>query len=131
MKKPFSTENITTLISKATEITGDCTLQRGVWKLKEKSVAISMLMTILLLKFGSGKAVLFRVKSRCLPSSSMAWSREMSIQRSIWSWRRKPELWVMFTTTLIEMVMGSEVNGSLCHRASADLKPRQLGSREV
>jgi len=28
---------------------------------------------------------------------------------------------------LIEMVMGSEVNGSLCHRSSADLKPRQIG----
>ena len=28
---------------------------------------------------------------------------------------------------LIEMVMGSEVNGSLCHRATADMKPRQIG----
>jgi len=28
---------------------------------------------------------------------------------------------------LIEMVMGSEVNGSLCHRSSAELKPRQIG----
>ncbi len=27
---------------------------------------------------------------------------------------------------LIEMVMGSEVNGSLCHRSSAELKPKQL-----
>jgi len=27
---------------------------------------------------------------------------------------------------LIEMVMGSEVNGSLCHRTAEELKPRQL-----
>ena len=29
---------------------------------------------------------------------------------------------------LIEMVMGSEVNGSLSHRSSADLAPRQLAA---
>ena len=31
---------------------------------------------------------------------------------------------------LIEMVMGSEVNGSLTHRSTADFKPRQLGQEK-
>ena len=32
---------------------------------------------------------------------------------------------------LIEMVMGSEVNGSLCHRSAADLKPAQIGRNKA
>ncbi len=32
---------------------------------------------------------------------------------------------------LIEMVMGSEVNGSLCHRTPAELKPKQLDIQQT
>jgi len=126
VKKPFSTENITTLISKATEITGDVHFS-GVLEVEGKVRGN--------IYADDDSSAEVRVRERGLVQGEIKVPSVIInglVEGDVHSTQHlelaaKARVVGNVYYHLIEMVMGSEVNGSLCHRASADLKPRQLG----
>lgn len=126
MKKPFSTENITTLISKATEITGDLHFS-GVLEIEGKvrgniyadddsSAEVRIRESGLV----QGEIKVPVVIINGLVEGDVHATQHLELAA-------KARVVGNVYYHLIEMVMGSEVNGSLCHRATADLRPRQIG----
>ena len=126
MKKPFSTENITTLISKATEITGDVhfsgvlevegKVRGNIYADDDSSAEVRVRESGLV----QGEIKVPSVIINGLVEGDVHSTQHLELAA-------KARVVGNVYYHLIEMVMGSEVNGSLCHRASADLKPRQLG----
>lgn len=127
MKKPFSTENITTLISKATEITGDLHFS-GVLEVEGK------IRGNIYADDDSSAEVRIRESGLVqgeikVPSVIVNGLVEGDVHSTVHlELAAKARVVGNVYYHLIEMVMGSEVNGSLCHRATADMKPRQIGN---
>ncbi len=128
MKKPFSSpNNITTLISKATEITGEVhfsgTLEvegrifGNIYADDDSSAAVRIRESGLVK--GEIRAPLIvingMVEGDVYSSSHIELAAKARVLGNVYY-------------HLIEMVMGSEVNGSLCHKSSADLAPMQLAA---
>jgi cytoskeletal protein CcmA (bactofilin family) len=126
VKKPFSTENITTLISKATEITGDVhfggvlevegKVRGNIYADDDSSAEVRVRESGLV----QGEIKVPSVIINGLVEGDVHSTQHLELAA-------KGRVVGNVYYHLIEMVMGSEVNGSLCHPASADLKPRQLG----
>jgi cytoskeletal protein CcmA (bactofilin family) len=126
VKKPFSTENITTLISKATEITGDVhfsgvlevegKVRGNIYADDDSSAEVRVRESGLV----QGEIKVPSVIINGLVEGDVHSTQHLELAA-------KARVVGNVYYHLIEMVMGSEVNGSLCHRASADLKPRKLG----
>ena len=126
MKKPFSTENITTLISKATEITGDVhfsgvlevegKVRGNIYADDDSSAEVRVRESGLV----QGEIKVPSVIINGLVEGDVHSTQHLELAA-------KARVVGNVYYHLIEMVMGSEVNGSLCHRASTDHKPRQLG----
>ncbi len=126
MKKPFSTENITTLISKATEITGDVhfsgvlevegKVRGNIYADDDSSAEIRIRESGLV----QGEINVPSVIINGLVEGDVHSTQHLELAA-------KARVVGNVYYHLIEMVMGSEVNGSLCHTATADLKPRQIG----
>ena len=126
MKKPFSTENITTLISKATEITGDLhfsgvlevegKIRGNIYADEDSSAEV---------RIRESGLVQGEIKVPSIIINGLVEGDVHSTQHLELAAKARVVGNVYYH--LIEMVMGSEVNGSLCHKSSADRKPRQLG----
>lgn len=128
MKKPFqSASNVTTLISKATEITGDIHFS-GALEIEGKvfgniyadddaSSEIRIRETGLVKGEIQSPLVIINgmVEGNVYSSNHLELAAKARVQGNVYY-------------HLIEMVMGSEVNGSLAHRPSAELVPRQLAA---
>lgn len=126
MKKPFSTENITTLVSKATEITGDLhfsgvlevegKIRGNIYADDDSSAEV---------RIRESGLVQGEIKVPVVIINGFVEGDVHSTQHLELAAKARVVGNVYYH--LIEMVMGSEVNGSLCHRSSAELKPRQIG----
>lgn len=126
MKKPFSTENITTLISKATEVTGDIhfsgvlevegKVRGNIYADDDSSAEVRIRESGLV----QGEIKVPSVIVNGLVEGDVHSSQHLELAA-------KARVVGNVYYHMIEMVMGSEVNGSLCHRSMADLKPRQIG----
>ena len=126
MKKPFSTENITTLISKATEITGDLhfsgvlevegKIRGNIYADEDSSAEV---------RIRESGLVQGEIKVPSIIINGLVEGDVHSTQHLELAAKARVVGNVYYH--LIEMVMGSEVNGSLCHKSSADRKPRQIG----
>ena len=126
MKKPFSTENITTLISKATEITGDLhfsgvlevegKIRGNIYADDDSSAEVRIRESGLVQ--GEIKVPLVIVNG--LVEGDVHSTQHLELAA-------KARVVGNVYYHMIEMVMGSEVNGSLSHRSSADMKPKQIG----
>lgn len=128
MKKAFQgASNITTLISKATEITGDIHFS-GALEVEGKV-------------FGNiyaddDSAAEVRIRETGLVRGEIQSPRIIingMVEGDVYSSNHielaaKARVLGNVYYHLIEMVMGSEVNGSLSHRPSAELLPRQLAA---
>ncbi len=128
MKKPFQgASNVTTLISKATEITGDIHFS-GALEIEGKvfgniyadddaSSEIRIRETGLVKGEIQSPLVIINgmVEGNVYSSNHLELAAKARVQGNVYY-------------HLIEMVMGSEVNGSLSHRSSAELVPRQLAA---
>jgi len=126
VKKPFSTENITTLISKATEITGDLHFS-GVLEVegKVRGNIYADDDSSAEVRIRESGLVQGEIKVPVVIINGLVEGDVHSTQHLELAAKARVVGNVYYH--LIEMVMGSEVNGSLCHRASADLRPRQIG----
>ena len=125
MKKSFSTENITTLVSKATEITGDLhfsgvlevegKIRGNIYADDDSSAEVRVRDSGLVQGEIKAPSVIINglVEGDVHSSQHLELAAKARVVGNVYY-------------HLIEMVMGSEVNGSLCHRSAADLKPRQL-----
>lgn len=129
MKKKFSTENITTLISKATEITGDLYFS-GVLEVEGKVCGniyadedSSAEVRIRESGLVQGEIKVPSVIINGLVEGDVHSSQHLELAA-------KARVVGNVYYHLIEMVMGSEVNGSLTHRSTAEYKPRQLGQEK-
>lgn len=126
MKKKFSTENITTLISKATEITGDLhfsgvlevegKIRGNIYADEDSSAEVRIRESGLV----QGEIKVPSVIINGLVEGDVHSTQHLELAA-------KARVVGNVYYHLIEMVMGSEVNGSLCHRSAADQKPRQIG----
>lgn len=126
MKKPFSTENITTLVSKATEITGDIhfsgvlevegKVRGNIYADEDSSAEVRIRESGLV----QGEINVPSVIVNGLVEGDVHSTKHLELAA-------KARVVGNVYYHMIEMVMGSEVNGSLCHRSSVDLKPRQIG----
>jgi len=126
VKKPFSTENITTLVSKATEITGDLhfsgvlevegKIRGNIYADDDSSAEV---------RIRESGLVQGEIKVPVVIINGFVEGDVHSTQHLELAAKARVVGNVYYH--LIEMVMGSEVNGSLCHRSSAELKPRQIG----
>jgi len=126
VKKPFSTDNITTLFSKATEITGDLhfsgvleiegKIRGNIYADDDSSAEVRIRESGLV----QGEIKVPSVIINGLVEGDVHSTQHLELAA-------KARVVGNVYYHLIEMVMGSEVNGSLCHRSSADLKPRQIG----
>ena len=126
MKKPFSTENITTLVSKATEITGDVhfsgvlevegKVRGNIYADEDSSAEVRIRESGLV----QGEIKVPSVIVNGLVEGDVHASQHLELAA-------KARVVGNVYYHMIEMVMGSEVNGSLCHKSTADLKPRQIG----
>ena len=128
MKKPFHTaSNVTSLISKATEITGDIHFS-GALEIEGKvfgniyadddtSSEIRIRETGLVKGDIQSPLVIINgmVDGNVYSSNHIELAAKARVQGNVYYHH-------------IEMVMGSEVNGSLAHRPSAELTARQLAS---
>ena len=130
MKKKFSTENITTLISKATEITGDLHFS-GVLEVEGKirGNIYADDDSSAELRIRESGLVQGEIKVPSVIINGLVEGDVHSTQHLELAAKARVVGNVYYH--LIEMVMGSEVNGSLCHRSSADMKPRQLGMEKT
>lgn len=124
MKKRFS-ENVTTLISKSTEIDGDIhfsgTLEiegkvRGNIFADEGSAAEVRIRES---GFVQGEIKVPSIIVNGLVEGDVYSSQHIELAA-------KSRIVGNLYYHLIEMVMGSEVNGSLCHRSSSELEPKKL-----
>lgn len=125
MKKKFNTENITTLISKATEITGDLhfsgvlevegKVRGNIYADEDSSAEVRVRESGLV----QGEIKVPSVIINGLVEGDVHSTQHLELAA-------KARVVGNVYYHLIEMVMGSEVNGSLCHRSSADLEPRQI-----
>ncbi len=130
MKKPFSTENITTLISKATEITGDLhfsgvlevegKIRGNIYADDDSSAELRIRESGLVQGEIQVPVVIINglVEGDVLSTQHLEMAAKARVVGNVYY-------------HLIEMVMGSEVNGSLCHRPSAGMKPRQIGVKKT
>jgi cytoskeletal protein CcmA (bactofilin family) len=128
VKKAFQgASNVTTLISKATEITGDIHFS-GALEIEGKvfgniyadddaSSEIRIRETGLVKGEIQSPLVIINgmVEGNVYSSNHLELAAKARVQGNVYY-------------HLIEMVMGSEVNGSLSHRPSAELVPRQLAA---
>ena len=129
MKKKFSTENITTLISKATELTGDLhfsgvlevegKIRGNIYADEDSSAEVRIRESGLV----QGEIKVPSVIINGLVEGDVHSSQHLELAT-------KARVVGNVYYHLIEMVMGSEVNGSLTHRSTADFKPRQLGQEK-
>ncbi len=125
MKKAFSTSNITTLISKATEITGDIHFSGAleiegrifgnIYADDDSSASVRVRETGLVK--GEIQAPLIVING--LVEGDVYSSNHIELAA-------KARVTGNVHYHLIEMVMGSEVNGSLSHRAAGELLPQQV-----
>lgn len=129
MKKPFQqgSSNLTTLISKATEITGDIHFSGAleiegkvfgnIYADDDSSSEIRIRETGLVKGEIQSPLVIINgvVEGNVYSSSHIELAAKARVQGNVYY-------------HLIEMVMGSEVNGSLSHRPSAELASRQLAA---
>jgi len=126
VKKPFSTENITTLISKATEITGDLhfsgvlevegKIRGNIYADDDSSAEVRIRECGLV----QGEIKVPSVIINGLVEGDVHSTQHLELAA-------KARVIGNVYYHLIEMVMGSEVNGSLCHRSASELKPAQIG----
>jgi cytoskeletal protein CcmA (bactofilin family) len=129
VKKKFSTENITTLISKATELTGDLhfsgvlevegKIRGNIFADEDSSAEVRIRESGLV----QGEIKVPSVIINGLVEGDVHSSQHLELAA-------KARVVGNVYYHLIEMVMGSEVNGSLTHRSTADFKPRQLGQEK-
>jgi len=129
VKKKFSTENITTLISKATELTGDLhfsgvlevegKIRGNIYADEDSSAEVRIRESGLV----QGEIKVPSVIINGLVEGDVHSSQHLELAT-------KARVVGNVYYHLIEMVMGSEVNGSLTHRSTADFKPRQLGQEK-
>lgn len=129
VKKPFqsASNNVTTLISKTTEITGDIHFSGAleiegkvfgnIYADDDSSSEIRIRETGLVKGEIQSPLVIINgmVEGNVYSSSHIELASKARVQGNVYY-------------HLIEMVMGSEVNGSLSHRPSAELASRQLAS---
>jgi cytoskeletal protein CcmA (bactofilin family) len=130
VKKPFNTENITTLISKATEITGDLhfsgvlevegKIRGNIYADDDSSAEVRIRESGLV----QGEIKVPSVIINGLVEGDVHSTQHLELAA-------KARVIGNVYYHLIEMVMGSEVNGSLCHRSAADLKPAQIGRNKA
>lgn len=128
MKKPFQgASNVTTLISKATEITGDIHFSGAlevegkvfgnIYADDDTSSEIRIRETGLVKGEIQSPLVIINgmVEGNVYSSNHIELAAKARVQGNVYY-------------HLIEMVMGSEINGSLLHRPSAELASRQLSA---
>lgn len=125
MKKPFSTGNVTTLISKATEITGDIhfsgTLEiegrvfGNIYADDDGSAEVRIRETGLVKGDIQSPLIIINgvVEGDVHSNNHLELAARARVKGNVFY-------------NLIEMVMGSEVNGSLCHKTADDLETRRL-----
>lgn len=126
VKKPFgNTANVTTLISQATEITGDVHFS-GALEVDGKIIGniyadddSSAKICIRESGLVKGEIRSPRIVINGLVEGDVYCSNHIELAA-------KARVMGNVYYHLIEMVMGSEVNGSLCHKAPAELAPKQL-----
>jgi cytoskeletal protein CcmA (bactofilin family) len=130
VKKPFSTSNVTTLISKATEITGDVhfsgTLEiegkifGNIYADDDASAEVRIRETGLVKGEIQAPLILINgvVEGDVYSSNHLELAGKARVKGNVFY-------------NLIEMVMGSEVNGSLCHKAADELATRQLATSRM
>lgn len=128
MKKAFQgASNVTTLISKATEITGDIHFSGAlevegkvfgnIYADDDSTAEVRVRETGLVKGEIQAPMVIINgmVEGDVYSSNHIELAAKARVQGNVYY-------------HLIEMVMGSEVNGSLSHRPSAELAPRQLAA---
>lgn len=128
MKKAFQgASNVTTLISKATEITGDIHFSGAlevegkvfgnIYADDDSTAEVRVRETGLVHGEIQSPLVIINgmVEGDVYSSNHIELAAKARVQGNVYY-------------HLIEMVMGSEVNGSLSHRPSAELAPRQLAA---
>lgn len=126
MKKKFnSAANITTLVSKATEITGDVHFSGAleiegkvfgnIYADDDSSAEVRVRESGLVKGEIQAPLVIINglVEGDVYSSSHLELAAKARVTGNVYY-------------HLIEMVMGSEVNGALCHKSSAELAPKQL-----
>ncbi|MDC0598730.1 polymer-forming cytoskeletal protein [Gammaproteobacteria bacterium] len=126
MKKKFS-ENVTTLISRSTEVAGDIHFS-GTLEIEGK-VRGNIFAD-------EGSAAEVRVRESGLVQGEIKVPTIIInglVEGDVYSSQHvelaaKSRVVGNVYYHLIEMVMGSEVNGSLCHRSSSELEPKKLAA---
>lgn len=126
VKKNFnSAANITTLISKATEITGDVHFSGAlevegkvfgnIYADDDSSAEVQIRESGLVRGEIQAPLIIINgmVEGNVYSSNHIELAAKARVNGNVYY-------------HLIEMVMGSEVNGSLCHKSAAELAPRQL-----
>jgi len=128
VKKPFNGgTNLTTLISKATEITGDIHFSGAlevegkvfgnIYADDDSSAEVRVRESGLVKGEIQSPLVIINglVEGDVYSSNHIELAAKARVVGNVFY-------------HLIEMVMGSEVNGALCHKSSADLAPKQLAA---
>lgn len=130
MKKALNTSNVTTLISKATEITGDIhfsgTLEiegrifGNIYADDDSSASVRVRETGLVKGDIQSPMIVINglVEGDVYSSNHIELAAKARVTGNV-------------HYHLIEMVMGSEVNGSLNHRAADELLPRQVAAAKA
>jgi cytoskeletal protein CcmA (bactofilin family) len=128
VKKTSTTSNVTTLISKATEITGDIhfsgTLEiegrifGNIYADDDSSASVRVRETGLVKGDIQSPMIIINglVEGDVYSSNHIELAAKARVTGNV-------------HYHLIEMVMGSEVNGSLSHRAADELLPRQVATK--
>ena len=129
VKKQSAISNITTLISKAAEITGDIHFSGAleiegrvfgnIYSDDDSSAEVRVRESGLV----KGQIQAPRIIVNGLVEGDIYSSNHVELAA-------KARVIGNVYYHLIEMVMGSEVNGSLCHKSSADIIPHQLENAE-
>lgn len=130
MKKTFNAANVTTLVSKATEITGDIHFS-GVLEIEgrifgniyaddDSSASVRVRETGLVKGDIQSPMIIINglVEGNVYSSNHIELAAKARVTGNV-------------HYHLIEMVMGSEVNGSLSHRAADELLPRQVAAAKA
>lgn len=125
MKKAFSASNITTLVSKATDVTGDIhfsgTLEiegrifGNIYAADDSTAEVRVRETGIVKGEIQAPLVIINgvVEGDVYSSNHLELAAKARVKGNVYY-------------HLIEMVMGSEVNGSLCHRTAGELLPSQV-----
>lgn len=129
MKKTLNASNVTTLISKATEITGDIhftgTLEiegrifGNIYADDDASASVRVRETGLVKGDIQSPLIVINglVEGNVYSSNHIELAAKARVTGNVYY-------------NLIEMVMGSEVNGSLSHRSADELLPRHVAATE-